>query len=73
MKWAIRDTVNDIVNGDNERRIHAIFTLVLWFGVATYLSLSIFHYIPMDADFACPIFGQCRCNNFNCGHKIFIG
>lgn len=58
MKLAILDIYNDIAHGDRDRRVHALFTIFLWFAVTTYISLSIFHYIPIETSSMAPYVGS---------------
>lgn len=51
------DTYRDIANGDGRRRIHALFTLGIWFAAGGYLFSSLGEYFVLFQDDLASIFG----------------
>jgi hypothetical protein len=47
----------DIVHGDARRRIHACFTLVMWFVMGAYVTSTILFYIAPDHNIVASVVG----------------
>ncbi len=56
MKFAL-DTYRDIAHGNRDERIHAFFTMAIWFASGGYIFSSLGEYILLFEDDIASIFG----------------
>ena len=56
MKFAL-DTFRDVVNGDKERRIHALLAFGLWFVAGAFLASTLQYYLLPAETASAPLVG----------------
>lgn len=64
------DTYRDVVSGDQERRIHALFTFALWFVAGAFVVSAVtFYIVPMES-LAVSVFGGAVVSAFVAAIKL---